>query len=512
MNRLIRRIAAGVNLARSAAARRPSLEARYPWATDSVDRPFSTYFTRWGVVFLLRSRYLRVGLITNNSHSARSARTKARLLMATSVRSSRWLAYLAAAAILAATLAAVAWGGTPANAVSATSNGWTTSGVVNATTVSRGNTAIVTVTVKSSIARSALIDVEVYAGASKVYQKWWDAQSFTAGQTRTYKTSWTVPATAALAPHTVRVGIFGNGWTGLQHWNHDVATFTVTASPTHYDDVDDDSPDDHHDVDDDSPDHDHDVDDDSPDHDHDVDDDSPTTTTSTTTRPTTTTTRPPAGGRFATLPVGAALPSDADCAARVRPTSEIRSYNAPYNQTRGSAPNSGNPRVTGNFTGTTDEILQWAACKWGIDEDIVRAQIAKESWWKHDSRGDLTSDQTRCHPELRTTNGTACPESYGLGQVRYAYHTSAMTDSIHSSAYNVDYTYSIWRSCFEGRETWLNQFERGRQYAAGDAWGCVGLWFSGRWYTQPANDYISAVQSYLNQRIWTTAPFINFPG
>ena len=29
-------------------------------------------------------------------------------------------------------------------------------------------------------------------------------------------------------------------------------------------------------------------------------------------------------------------------------------------------------RVTGNFTGTTDMILQWAACKWGIDEDIVR--------------------------------------------------------------------------------------------------------------------------------------------
>jgi autotransporter family porin len=105
-----------------------------------------------------------------------------------------------------------------------------------------------------------------------------------------------------------------------------------------------------------------------------------------------------------------------------------------------------------------------------------------------------------------------CPVSYGLGQVRYAYHPSAMTDSIHSSAYNVDYMYSIWRSCFEGRETWLNQFERGRDYAAGDAWGCVGLWFSGRWYTQPATSYISDVQSYLSQRIWTTQPFINFAG
>jgi Immunoglobulin-like domain of bacterial spore germination len=38
-------------------------------------------------------------------------------------------------------------------------------------------------------------------------------------------------------------------------------------------------------------------------------------------------------------------------------------------------------RVDGAFSGTTDEIIQRAACKWGIDEDIVRAQIIKESYW-----------------------------------------------------------------------------------------------------------------------------------
>ena len=49
-------------------------------------------------------------------------------------------------------------------------------------------------------------------------------------------------------------------------------------------------------------------------------------------------------------------------------------------------------RITGNFTGTTDEILQWTACKWGIDEDIVRAQAAKESWWQMTAKGDWTTD------------------------------------------------------------------------------------------------------------------------
>jgi autotransporter family porin len=87
-----------------------------------------------------------------------------------------------------------------------------------------------------------------------------------------------------------------------------------------------------------------------------------------------------------------------------------------------------------------------------------------------------------------------------------------MTDSIASAAYNVDYTYSVWRECFEGRMTWLNTVERGRQYAAGDAWGCVGVWFSGRWYTQPAIDYMGWVRDYRDDRIWETQPFIDFRG
>jgi autotransporter family porin len=202
---------------------------------------------------------------------------------------------------------------------------------------------------------------------------------------------------------------------------------------------------------------------------------------------------PPPPSRFGTLPPGSALPSDATCATRVRPSAEIRSVNAPYNSTRGNGANSTYPRVTGNFTGTTDEILQWAACKWGIDEDIVRAQIAKESWWDHRSVGD---------------GG----ESFGLGQVRVPYHASAFVNdnAKRSSAYNVDYTYAVWRECYEGRLTWLNTVDRGRDYAGGDAMGCLGVWFSGRWYTPAAVGYINAVQDYLNQRIWTTPNFVNY--
>jgi hypothetical protein len=213
--------------------------------------------------------------------------------------------------------------------------------------------------------------------------------------------------------------------------------------------------------------------------------------------------------RFETLPPGTPLPSEVDCAARVRPLAELRPANTEYNAARGAGTTSRLPRVTGDFTGTTDEILQWVACKWGIDEDIVRAQIAKESWWNQSAAGDMTSDPTLCHPSLRTT--MPCAESVGLGQVRFRHHGAAFSDddALRSSAYNVDYTYSVWRECFEGRTAWLHGVERGAAYIAGDAWGCVGVWFAGRWYTDAARRYISSVQEYVAERVWERPSFAN---
>ncbi|HSJ91296.1 MAG TPA: hypothetical protein VK917_04465, partial [Ilumatobacter sp.] len=227
----------------------------------------------------------------------------------------------------------------------------------------------------------------------------------------------------------------------------------------------------------------------------------PSTAPTTTTPPTTT--PPPSGDRFETLPVGAELPSGDECAARVRPAPEIRPENAVQNATRGFANGyrtgdwSGFARVDGDFTGTTDEIIQWAACKWGIDEDIVRAQIIKESYWYMSANGD---------------NG----ESWGLGQVRDTAHPSAFqyqaVNARNSSAYNLDYTYASWRACYEGAYSWLNTVERGQTYGPGDVWGCLGLWFSGRWYV--------GIDAYLNQpgdsvrfhyenQTWKTPTFIN---
>ena len=78
----------------------------------------------------------------------------------------------------------------------------------------------------------------------------------------------------------------------------------------------------------------------------------------------------------ATEPVSAAVSwqagpirGDAWCAARVQHRQEIRPMNRPFNRAGAQLRTRAWPfrRVTGNFTGTTDEIIQWAACKWGFN-------------------------------------------------------------------------------------------------------------------------------------------------
>ncbi len=213
-------------------------------------------------------------------------------------------------------------------------------------------------------------------------------------------------------------------------------------------------------------------------------------------------------GRFSTLPPGSALPSDATCAASVRQSAwEPRPDNTTANHTNvylqgarltGSnlKPYGYEARVTGNFTGTTDEILQWGACKWGIDEDIVRAQAEKESTWHQSTLGDCLGG---------TVSATHGCQSVGILQIKGANlpptHPGTWPYAYESTAFNVDYMLGMLRSCFEGKETWL-----GNGYQAGDIWGCVGRWFSGNWYVSSQN-YIASVKQNMANKDWLKAGF-----
>jgi hypothetical protein len=228
---------------------------------------------------------------------------------------------------------------------------------------------------------------------------------------------------------------------------------------------------------------------------------------------------------FGTLPPGAKLPSGAECTRLVEesPSPENRPANKPFNAAvgyhvgpgffaKGDSPKVDTlvSRIDGDFTGTTEDILRWAACKWGIDQDIVFAQAAVESWWNQTQLGDWQADAKLCAPGHGLgSDGKPgeCPESYSILQDKYIYEKPAWPGFSDSTAMAVDITYAIWRSCYDGYEVWLNNQPRGKQYKAGDVWGCIGRWYAGSWYTAEADHYIAQVREYLSERIWTKPSF-----
>jgi autotransporter family porin len=231
-------------------------------------------------------------------------------------------------------------------------------------------------------------------------------------------------------------------------------------------------------------------------------------------------TDPEEPAEFVTLPPGSVLPGDQACAAAVTPAAETQPVNVRYNARRGTIrlpegffPDGSHDvrattviaaRVTGAHTGTTDEILQWTACKWGVDEAIVRAQAYQESSQRQTMKGDWTKVASRCAPGHGLgVDGRPgwCPESWGILQVRYHYFKGAFPDAITSTAFNADTAYAVWRACFEGYEWWLDETASPeRRYAPGDAWGCLGRWYSGRWYDDLAVRYIDCMQRLVHGR------------
>ena len=138
------------------------------------------------------------------------------------------------------------------------------------------------------------------------------------------------------------------------------------------------------------------------------------------------------------VPVGQPPLSDARAAAAVTgPGWEPRPQNSSDNarepdasQLRAFYAQNHNPYsryVDSHFRGTTDQIIQWAAAKWGLSPDLLRAVAATETWWVMSFVGN---------------DGTA----FGLYQVRRPYHCTGATVCglfRHDTAFNADYYGSI---------------------------------------------------------------------
>ncbi len=276
---------------------------------------------------------------------------------------------------------------------------------------------------------------------------------------------------------------------------------------------------------------------------------------------------PSRDGWFQLRPVGSwrSLPGDRRCTARVhRSTWEPRTMNAAANhhaprRARVHASFRARPvavegsydprwdswllqRVTGHHTGTTDENIQWAACKWGLPDNLLRAVAVRESTWYQAATypsgrcvpdygcGDLLEDETPSsvvfcaaisrhghdyQADYAPSTGI-CPRTFGIvgvmawqdpkwGPLRDNQNGTFPFNHT-STAFALDYLGSQLRGCYEGWERWLGNTGT-RQYARGRLWGCVGAWYSGDWRSSAADGYIARVRSELARRTWLTAAF-----
>ncbi len=283
---------------------------------------------------------------------------------------------------------------------------------------------------------------------------------------------------------------------------------------------------------------------------------------------------PPGGGGSAPRPGGyfhlrgpgawSSLPSGQTCAGRVHtsswePRPENRAQNHMVPRARAvassfsSRPRSNSdgtyaarwdswllPRVDGSFRGTTDEIFQWAACKWGFPDNLLRGIAVRESTWYQDlTKPDGTCVEFRGCGD-RFTNATPASTTYCEGLAKVGHHdyqpqfggrgfcpktfsivgvmswddpawrapARAWPDnqngtfpfSRDSTAFAVDYLGSYLRGCYDGWITWLHPDR-------GDIWGCVGSWYSGDWHSSAADGYAARVQSEIRNHTWLRPAF-----
>lgn len=287
-------------------------------------------------------------------------------------------------------------------------------------------------------------------------------------------------------------------------------------------------------------------------------------------------------GHYSMFGPGAKLPTEGSCATAVNasPLPE----NAPWNENDGSPTqwNSNNAagqipsyfyadapccselpqtdfaQVDGNYSGTTDDLIRITACKWGIDEDYIRAQAWIESGWHQDcaaahggsgcNEGGDENSPSGCTPTSITggvvtsvtPNGQFCEmegfgglsgtnqyDSWGIAQTKVYYEWATWPMIEESTSFSLDYRYAEMRGCVNGDQySYFHSQSRksGADYANAVnnaasnpnapsnvsgwnnlqylAYGCIETHFSGSWFNGRSDSYLNKFLSSLSSADW----------
>lgn len=155
---------------------------------------------------------------------------------------------------------------------------------------------------------------------------------------------------------------------------------------------------------------------------------------------------------------------------------------------------------------STDDLIQWAAHKWGIPEDLMRAQIATESSWRQSQLGDRATVPPAWYdqypPQARIPGTSDVYQSMGIAQIKWrpdnSLHTGTEPLRWKSVAFNLDFYAATVRYYYDGLCSWCTI-----GYSAGQDGNSVGAWFSPQPWLNPGQlGYVQQVMGHLANRTW----------
>jgi len=238
---------------------------------------------------------------------------------------------------------------------------------------------------------------------------------------------------------------------------------------------------------------------------------------------------------------------------QTKPNSTQLAYYASdgYRSSEMDAPYTWMKLVDGQYTGTTEMIIRWAACKWGVDEDMIRAQatVEHDTWIQWNAGGDERLSISQCQAgndsDHNSTNlwgyliPNACYQSWSIWQTKVVYAspaTGAWTTwpAINeSTAFAADYRYGSQRSCMNGAQsgyfegkgiagTYLTDVQNAMNNPYDESphrfwnpvtgkyannleyveFGCLSSHYSGGWMDAGAQIYLSSVLAHWKNKDW----------
>ena len=144
--------------------------------------------------------------------------------------------------------------------------------------------------------------------------------------------------------------------------------------------------------------------------------------------------------------------------------------------------------------GTTEQILEWAAVKWGFGDqpsalggpalhipDITKALAVQESDWRQWVEADSG------HGQCAWVGGPDCPypngdQTFGLTGIKRTSWPGSYPRASQSTAFAADYAMAVLRHHYDGA-SWLGDGTRGNLWAAVGAWYCGCATYENSWYT-----------------------------